>query len=163
MENNEEKLLRIGELAKLSGVSVKALHVYEKKNIIKPVKIDEFTGYRYYSPDQFRFVEALIELQDMGFSLNEISKILSGNCSKEEVADMFDEKKILLQAADIFRRLHSCGEDTGVKFEVFEMAALYEKIIVEGGVSFYDDYADVKRTVMEIKAEVEEINSDKGR
>ena len=97
MENNEEKLLRIGELAKLSGVSVKALHVYEKKNIIKPVKIDEFTGYRYYSPDQFRFVEALIELQDMGFSLNEISKILSGNCSKEEVADMFDEKKILLQ------------------------------------------------------------------
>ncbi|MCR5846971.1 MAG: MerR family transcriptional regulator [Lachnospiraceae bacterium] len=97
MENNEEKLLRIGELAKLSGVSVKALHVYEKKNIIKPVKIDEFTGYRYYSPDQFRFVEALIELQDMGFSLNEISKILSGNCSKEEVADMFAEKETLLQ------------------------------------------------------------------
>lgn len=69
--------------------------------------------------------------------------------------EVMKKKKILLQAADIFRRLHSCGEDTGVKFEVFEMAALYEKIIVEGGVSFYDDYADVKRTVMEIKAEVD--------
>ena len=76
MDNKEEKLLRIGELAKLSGISVKALHVYEKKNIIKPVYVDENTGYRYYSPDQFRLVESLLELQDMGFSLDEISKIL---------------------------------------------------------------------------------------
>ena len=45
MNSKEEKLLKIGELAKLSGVSVKALHVYEKKDIIKPVKIDENTGY----------------------------------------------------------------------------------------------------------------------
>ena len=85
MDNKEEKLLRIGELAKLSGISVKALHVYEKKNIIKPVYVDENTGYRYYSPDQFRLVESLLELQDMGFSLDEISKILSGKCSREEV------------------------------------------------------------------------------
>ena len=97
MDNKEEKLLRIGELAKLSGISVKALHVYEKKNIIKPVEVDENTGYRYYSPDQFRLVESLLELQDMGFSLDEISKILSGKCSREEVSDMFDDKKILLQ------------------------------------------------------------------
>lgn len=97
MDNKEEKLLRIGELAKLSGISVKALHVYEKKNIIKPVYVDENTGYRYYSPDQFRLVESLLELQDMGFSLDEISKILSGKCSREEVSDMFDDKKILLQ------------------------------------------------------------------
>ncbi len=76
MENEGDKLLKIGELAKLAGVSVKALHVYEKKNVIKPVWIDENTGYRYYSPDQFRLVEALIGLQDMGFSLDEISKIL---------------------------------------------------------------------------------------
>ena len=97
MDNKEEKLLRIGELAKLSGISVKALHVYEKKNIIKPVYVDENTGYRYYSPNQFRLVESLLELQDMGFSLDEISKILSGKCSREEVSDMFDDKKILLQ------------------------------------------------------------------
>ena len=97
MENEGDKLLKIGELAKLAGVSVKALHVYEKKNVIKPVWIDENTGYRYYSPDQFRLVEALIGLQDMGFSLDEISKILSGKCSKEEISPMFDEKELLLQ------------------------------------------------------------------
>ena len=45
--------------------------------------------------------------------------------------------------------------DTGVRFEVFEMAALYEKIIREGGVAFYPDYEDVKQTVMDIKAAVD--------
>ena len=35
------------------------------------------------------------------------------------------------------------------------MAELYEKLIKEGGVAFYDDYQDVKNTVMSIKAEVD--------
>ena len=61
----------------------------------------------------------------------------------------------LRQAADIFHRLHTCGVDTGVRFEVFEMAELYEKIIRSGGVKFYDDYDEVKQTVMDIKAAVD--------
>lgn len=61
----------------------------------------------------------------------------------------------LHQAAEIFYRLHNCGVDTGVRFEVFEMAELYEKIIRDGGVTFYDDYDEVKRSVMNIKAEVD--------
>ena len=61
----------------------------------------------------------------------------------------------LVQAASIFRKLHTCGVDTGVRFEVFEMAELYEKIIRDGGVAFYDDYDDVKATVMKIKSEID--------
>ena len=61
----------------------------------------------------------------------------------------------LRQAAEIFHRLHSCGVDTGVRFEVFEMAELYEKIIRDGGVAFYEDYEAVKQTVMDIKAQVD--------
>lgn len=61
----------------------------------------------------------------------------------------------LTQAAAIFRKLHTCGVDTGVPFEVFEMAALYEKVIIDGGVAFYDDYDEVKQTVMDIKAEID--------
>ncbi|MBQ9621478.1 MAG: phosphotransferase family protein, partial [Atopobiaceae bacterium] len=61
----------------------------------------------------------------------------------------------LTQAAAIFRKLHTCGVDTGVPFEVFEMAALYEKVIRDGGVAFYDDYDEVKQTVMDIKAEID--------
>lgn len=59
------------------------------------------------------------------------------------------------QAADIFRRLHNCGENTGVRFEVFEMADDYEKLILDKGVKLYDDYSDVRKTVMQIKSEVD--------
>ena len=94
MENKSEfQLLKIGELAAIAGVSVKALRVYEKKKVIVPVEVDEETGYRYYSADQLKLVEALLELQDMGFSLNEISKLLSGDCSKEEMYEMFVMKE----------------------------------------------------------------------
>ena len=60
------------------------------------------------------------------------------------------------QAAEIFRKLHTCGVDTGVRFEVFEMADLYEKIIKNGGVKLYDDYEEVKNTVMSIKDRIDE-------
>lgn len=69
--------------------------------------------------------------------------------------EVMRRKENLLQAAAIFRKLHTCGEDTGVRFEVFEMADLYEKIIRDGGVAFYEDYEAVKNTVMAIKAEVD--------
>ena len=69
--------------------------------------------------------------------------------------EVMRRKENMLQAASIFRKLHSCGEDTGVRFEVFEMAELYERIIRDGGVALYDDYEQVKNTVMQIKAEVD--------
>lgn len=70
--------------------------------------------------------------------------------------EVMRRKENLCQAAAIFRKLHTCGVDTGVRFEVFEMAELYERIIREGGVAFYDDYEPVKQTVMDIKAAVDQ-------
>ena len=96
-QDGEFQLLKIGELAALAGISVKALRVYEKKNIIKPVRVDEESGYRYYSAGQLEQVESLMELQDMGFSLVEIEQILSGERSKEEILKLFEEKERSLQ------------------------------------------------------------------
>lgn len=59
------------------------------------------------------------------------------------------------QVAAIFRKMHTSGADTGVPFEVFEMAEGYEKIIADNRVPMYDDYAEKKREVMRIKAEVD--------
>jgi len=69
--------------------------------------------------------------------------------------DVMKKSVNLRQAAAIFRKLHTCGVDTGVKFEVFEMASLYERLIREGGVPFYDDYDQVKQFVMNVKNEID--------
>lgn len=62
---------------------------------------------------------------------------------------------VICKAADIFRRLHTCGKDTGVRFEVFEMAEDYENFIRKHKVALYDDYEEIKQTVMDIKASVD--------
>lgn len=65
------------------------------------------------------------------------------------------EPRHICQVAEIFRKMHSCGEDTGVPFEVFDMAEGYEKIIVDKEVPMFDDYDTVKAQVMSIKTEVD--------
>lgn len=70
-------------------------------------------------------------------------------------ADTIGEERHIKQVAAIFRKMHSCGADTGVPFEVFEMADGYEKIIADNAVPMYDDYAEKKQEVMRIKAEVD--------
>jgi len=52
MEENSEKLMKIGEIAAFFNVSVKAIRIYEKKGILIPAKTDPDTGYRYYTANQ---------------------------------------------------------------------------------------------------------------
>ena len=94
---DEMALLKIGELASLAGVSSKALRLYESKDIIKPVKVDPETGYRFYSAEQCEIVEALVALQDMGFSLNEIKMLLQGPASEKDLQELFTQKRQALQ------------------------------------------------------------------
>ena len=80
----DDTLMRIGEIAGFFNVSVKALRIYEKMDIIKPVKIDPETGYRYYNADQVQQLDALLELKQLGFSLSEIKKLLGGGMTNEK-------------------------------------------------------------------------------
>lgn len=66
-------------------------------------------------------------------------------------------KEHIDKAAAIFRKLHSSDVNTGVPFEVFDMAKGYEKIIRDKNVAMFEDYENVKDTVMKIKAEVDSI------
>jgi len=69
--------------------------------------------------------------------------------------DVLKKDEYLNQAADIFHKLHTCGEDTGVRFVSFEMADDYENVINNHHVALYDDYAKVRQEVMDIKAFVD--------
>lgn len=65
--------------------------------------------------------------------------------------------KRIRQAAQLLKTLHSSGVDTGVPFEVFDMAAGYEKIIEENSVPMFDDYAQIKAAVMAVKQQIDSI------
>ena len=70
-------------------------------------------------------------------------------------SETLKEEINIKRVAEIFQKVHSCGEDTGVPFEVFEMAGGYEKIINEKNVPMYGDYGEIKNKVMTIKKEID--------
>lgn len=70
-------------------------------------------------------------------------------------ADSLKEEVHIRQVAGIFQKLHASGKNTGVSFDVFEMAATYERIIMDKKVPIYDDYPQIKEAVMKIKQEID--------
>ena len=96
MKNN---LMLIGEMADFFGISRKAMRLYEKKGIIKPVKVDAENGYRYYSAEQIQQLNALLELKALGFSLDEIKMIIDGKTAKSPLLEMLEKKRQAWQEA----------------------------------------------------------------
>lgn len=93
----DEPLMKIGEIAAFFNVSVKAIRIYEKKGIIVPAKIDPETGYRYYTADQVRTLNVLLELKTLGFSLSEIKDIISGGLDKSDLMTALVRKRLAWQ------------------------------------------------------------------
>lgn len=83
----------IGELADFFGISRKAIRLYEKKGIIKPVEIDADNGYHYYSAEQVQQLNAVLELKAMGFSLDEIKMVIDGETAKEQLLEALAKKQ----------------------------------------------------------------------
>ena len=77
-------MIRIGDFSKLSRVSVKTLRFYDEMGLLKPVDVDRFTGYRYYEFDQLPRLYRILALKDLGFSLEEIGRLLEGEVSVEQ-------------------------------------------------------------------------------
>jgi DNA-binding transcriptional MerR regulator len=71
-----ERPLRVGDLAKRTGKTVRALHLYEEIGLLEPARRTD-SGYRLYSADSVTRVEWITKLQDAGLSLPEIRELLA--------------------------------------------------------------------------------------
>jgi DNA-binding transcriptional MerR regulator len=67
--------LKIGELAKQTGLAVGTLRYYSDLKLLQPVQRGE-NGYRYYNQDASQQVEFIKKAQTLGFTLEEIKQIL---------------------------------------------------------------------------------------
>lgn len=61
-----KEFYRIGETASLMGITTQTLRFYDKIGLVKPVKTDPRTGYRYYAYEQFHFIDRIKYLQSLG-------------------------------------------------------------------------------------------------
>lgn len=68
---SDDRLLQVGELARETGKTVRAIHLYEELELLKPAGRSR-GRYRLYRPDAVVRIRWITKLQDMGFSLSDI-------------------------------------------------------------------------------------------
>lgn len=83
-------MLKIGELAKRSGVATSTIRYYEKCGLL-PLVIRQSNGYRYYSEDAILQLEFIRKAQQLNFSLNDIEAILKIRLTGKEPCNLVRE------------------------------------------------------------------------
>lgn len=104
-----KKIFTIGEVSKIYGISVHSLRHYHKINLIVPSYIDENTGYRYYTFEQFQFLSRLKYLRSIGLSLEQIKEVFNSGdaCVLKRILNEIknDKEKEIFQIKDIINKI----------------------------------------------------------
>jgi DNA-binding transcriptional MerR regulator len=87
----------IGEFARRSLLSVKALRLYDELGVLKPARVDDASGYRFYDLDQLADARLVAMLRQLEFPLATIKELLA--CSPVDAADRIAEEWQQTEAA----------------------------------------------------------------
>ena len=93
--------LKIGAFSQMMQVTVKTLRHYEQKGLLIPAEVDEWTGYRYYTLAQMQKLNAIRDLQRLGFSLDEIQELYeedSHSPSVRQISEKIEETERQLRS-----------------------------------------------------------------
>lgn len=88
--------LRVGELARAAGKTVRAIHLYEELGLLEPA-LRSKGGYRLYDADSVTRVRWIAKLQEMGFSLPEIREVAKGYSQSGSAPDAMAKVEGLLR------------------------------------------------------------------
>ena len=83
-------MMTIKEFALLCACNTQTLRYYDKIGLLKPSRVDQWTGYRYYEKEQALDFVKIKHLQSADFSIEEIKALLSK--ADHEVYEAFDRK-----------------------------------------------------------------------
>ncbi|MFE7137161.1 MerR family DNA-binding transcriptional regulator [Streptomyces sp. NPDC057644] len=71
------ELVTIGEFARLSRLSAKALRRYDELGLLRPALVDPVNGYRYYDPEQAEGARLVAWLRRIGMPLSRIGRVVT--------------------------------------------------------------------------------------
>jgi len=120
-------VLKIGDFSQLGQVSVRTLHHYDERGLLKPARIDDWTGYRFYSVEQLPRLNRILALKDLGFSLDQIGRLVDDDVPAEQLRGM-----LALKQAEIERQL------TAGRTRLLRVEARLRQIEQEGEPSPYE-------------------------
>lgn len=87
--------MKVSEVAKLTGVTVRTLHYYDEIGLLKPSKVTE-AGYRLYSNADLEILQQILFFRELDFSLSDIREIMLNPTYSRETA-LQNHRELLLQ------------------------------------------------------------------
>lgn len=121
--------MRISEVAKLTGITVRTLHYYDEVGLLKPSEITE-AGYRLYSREDLEILQQILFFRELDFPLSQIKEIMNNpNYDKEEA--LKKQKELLIQQRQRIEGLIKLIEkriegDNNMSFKEFDMNEIEE-------------------------------------
>ena len=121
--------MRISEVAKLTGITVRTLHYYDEIGLLKPSEITE-AGYRLYSREDLEILQQILFFRELDFPLSQIKEIMNNpNYDKEEA--LKKQKELLIQQRQRIEGLIKLIEkriegDNNMSFKEFDMNEIEE-------------------------------------
>ncbi|MBQ4838100.1 MULTISPECIES: MerR family transcriptional regulator [Pseudoalteromonas] len=88
--------MKIGELSKLTGVSIRMLRYYEEQGLLKPRR--SASGYRDYDQREVQTLERVKLLNSAGMTLSTIQVFLPCVRGERPIFEPCDELRVLLNA-----------------------------------------------------------------
>src|SRR5687767_10860868 len=87
---------RIGQLARMVGVSDRTLRHYDRIGLLRPAAVDRATGYRWYGVAELTRLERVRGLRRLGLPLRQIADLVD--------APDTDLRRALTERVDALRR-----------------------------------------------------------
>ena len=69
--------LTIGQVARLSGLTTRALRHYDKLGVLRPAEVADGNGYRLYDRDQVEIARHVRMLRELEVPLDEVRRIVA--------------------------------------------------------------------------------------
>ena len=148
------KLLSIGEMSKITGAGIKALHYYEKIKVLKPAYTDPNSGYRYYSLDQAQLVSIIMYCVELGIPLKDLAEFTDADDTIDLRNLLLLGEKIALGKIESLKQGLTLLNDIKTKMDLYELNRLkqiHHKKIPEKRFYVYpcgDSFIDFDQTDM---------------
>ncbi|OFE15603.1 hypothetical protein BA895_22110 [Humibacillus sp. DSM 29435] len=94
----------IGDFARLGQVSVRMLRHYDSIGLLKPDRVDAWSSYRSYSPEQLTVLNRVVALKELGLSLEQVGHILTDEVGPVELRGM-----LRLRRTDLENEMRAAG------------------------------------------------------
>lgn len=137
-----ENMFSAGELANYQNISKQTLLFYDKIGLFKPSYVDPSNGYRYYSAEQLDYLDTILIMKKIGFSLTEIKDHMMSFTTEnsltflrqqlvvieEKIKELSLIKNRLEHRCEQIERIESCAESTPVVAISDPVYILYHKV-----------------------------------